>query len=165
MTTLHASPPRPRRSLIPWLFPAALLPVLAANAALIYLAIESKPALVSEHPFEDGRTYNRELEAAAKQTVLGWTATLEAPRTANVADRIVFAVLDSADAPITGLVVALRIWRPVGSEGDLRVALVEVAPGRYAAPMTIPEPGQWQFDIVATRGDEEFVLGKRIVVQ
>ena len=160
-----AASPRRRRSLIPLVFPAAMLPVFVANGLLVYFALHSMPALVAGHPFEDGRTYNRELEAAAKQTVLGWTATLEAPRTANVADRIVFAVLDSADAPITGLVVALRIWRPVGSEGDLRVALVEVAPGRYAAPVTIPEPGQWQFDIVATRGDEEFVLGKRIVVQ
>jgi len=57
------------------------------------------------------------------------------------------------------------VWRPVGSEPDQRVALAEVAPGRYAAALRLPDPGQWQFDVVATRGDEEFVLGRRVVVK
>jgi len=51
-----------------------MLPVLAANAALVYFAIHSMPALVSTHPFEDGRTYNREIAAAIAQDRLGWAA-------------------------------------------------------------------------------------------
>ncbi len=153
-----------RRSLIPLLFPAAMLPVLAANGALIYFALQSKPALVAEHPFEDGRTYNRELAAVAKQAALGWTASLETPRTSGAAARIAFDIRDRDGAPVTGLDVELRLWRPVGSEADLRLHLAEAAPGRYVAPVTLPHPGQWQADVVAARGDDEFVLGQRIIV-
>lgn len=165
MTTIPASSrPRRRRSLIPWVFPAAMLPVLAANGALIYFALQSMPALVAEHPFEDGRTYNRELAAAAKQAALGWTAALQPPRTSGAATRVAFDIHDRDGAPVTGLDVELRLWRPVGSEADLHLRLAETAPGRYVAPVTLPHPGQWQVDVVATRGDDEFVLGQRVVV-
>ena len=158
-------PPRRRRSLIPWLFPAAMLPVMAANGALIYYALHSMPPLVADHPFEDGRTYNRELAAAAAQTALGWTASLTAPTTVGAESRIEFAVRDRSGAPVSGLAVTARVWRPVGDEPDLRLHLVEQCPGDYTAVVILPLAGQWQFDLVAVRGDEEFVIGRRVFVQ
>ena len=158
-------PVRRRRSLIPWLFPAAMLPVMAANGALIYYALHSMPPLVADHPFEDGRTYNRELAAAAAQAALGWTASFAGPTTAMAESRIEFAVRDRSGAPVSGLAVAVRVWRPVGGESDLRLHLVEQRPGDYAAVVTLPLACQWQFDLVATRGDEEFVIGRRVFVQ
>jgi nitrogen fixation protein FixH len=160
-----AQPVRRRRSLIPWLFPAAMAPVMAANGALIYYALHSMPPLVADRPFEDGRTYNRELAAAAAQTALGWTASLAAPTKAAAESRIEFAVRDRSGAPVSGLAVAVRVWRPVGDEPDLRLRLVEQRPGDYAAVVTLPLAGQWQFDLVARRGAEEFAIGRRVVVQ
>src|SRR3954447_8549223 len=89
-----------RRSLIPLLFPAAMLPVFAANGALIYFAAQSKPALVSERPFEEGRTYNRELQAAAAQTRLGWLARLDAPSRAGTAGPVALDISDRSGAPV-----------------------------------------------------------------
>src|SRR5579864_7451749 len=156
---------RRRRSLIPWLFPAAMLPVVAANSALIYLALESKPALVDAHPYEDGRTYNHELTAASLQQRLGWTASLEPPRQAKTALPIAFSIRDRGGAPVTGLAVELSIRRPVGALPDRRLKLAEVSPGRYTAALTLPLAGQWQFDIVARRGDDQFVYARRAVVR
>ncbi len=153
-----------RRSLIPWLFPAAMLPVIAANGALIYFALQSKPALVDTHPFEDGRTYNRELVAASTQDKLGWTAALEPPLRAGTVAPVAFAVRDRAGAPITGLAVELLIRRPVGALPDQLLVLAEAGPGRYTAAVTLPLAGQWQFDIVARHGGDEFVFARRVVI-
>ncbi len=163
MTAARHPAPR-RRSLIPLLFPAAMLPVGIANGALVYFAVDSKPALVAEHAFEDGRTYNRELDAAAAQAALGWTASLAAPESAGGRGRVTFAVRDRTGAPVTGLAVSLRVWRPVGADPDERLRLAETVPGTYAAPLALPQAGQWQFDVVARRGRAEFVFGRRVVL-
>lgn len=155
---------RRRRSLIPWLFPAAMLPVFAANAALIYLALQSKPALVDAHPFVNGLSYNHELAAAKVQQGLGWTVALEPPHRAATAAPVVVAVRDRSGGPVTGLAVELTIRRPVGALPDRRLVLAETGPGRYAGAVTLPLSGQWQFDIVARRGGDEFAYGRRVVI-
>lgn len=154
-----------RRSLIPWLFPAAMLPVLGANGALIYLALQTKPALVDAHPFEDGRTYNREIAALAAQRALGWRAALSAPSRANAAGPVTAVLRNRSGAPLRGLAVEVWIRRPVGATPPLRLHLAETAPGRYAAAILLPLAGQWQLDVVARRGRDEFAFGRRIVVR
>ena len=154
-----------RWSLIPLLFAAAMLPVLAANAALVYFALHSMPPLVSDHPFEDGRTYNREIAAAEAQERLGWKVALEVPQRAFVSSPVGFEAADQNGVPITGLAVELRAWRPVGAAPDLRTRLLEERPGQYRAQLTLPLAGQWQFDLIARRGPEEYVLGRRIIVK
>jgi nitrogen fixation protein FixH len=154
----------PRRSLIPWLFPAAMLPAFAANGALIYLALQSKPALVDQHSFEDGRTYNRQLAAAAAQQALGWTVALTPPSRAGIASFVALDIGDRTGAPVTGLAVGLWIRRPVGALPDQRLRLAELRPGHYAAPLELPLAGQWQLDFVARRGADEFTYARRLVV-
>ena len=154
-----------RRSLIPFLFAAAMLPMLVANGALIWFAVQSKPALVADRPFETGRTYNRELHAAAAQDRLGWSARLDTTLRAGAAGRVALAVADRDGAPVAGLAVELRIWRPVGALPEQRLALTETATGRYEASVTLPQAGKWQFDIIARRGGDEFVQARRVIVE
>lgn len=158
-------PPPQRRSLIPWAFPAAMAPVIAANALLIYWAVASAPGIVTKHPFESGQAYQQDIAAAAAQRALGWSGALSAPAWAGTAETVLFTVADRAGAPVGGLSVRLRVWRPAAGEADLRARLAETAPGRYAARLTLPKPGQWQFDLLARRGAEEYALGRRIVVK
>ena len=154
-----------RRSLIPLLFPAAMLPVLAANGALIYLALQTRPVLVAERPYEDGRSYNRELAAAQAQAALGWSAEIEAPDRAGVAGPVAVRIRSRDGAPVAGLEVEMRVWRPVGNVADLHLHLAAAEPGRYAAEFRLPLPGQWQFDVVARRSADEFVTTRRVVAR
>lgn len=156
---------RRRSSLIPWLFPAAMLPVLAANGLLAYYALHTMPALVDARPYEDGRAYNRDLAAAAAQAALGWRAEFTPPAQAGTATPLVFAVRDGAGAPVRGLDVELWVRRPVGARPDQRLRLAETGPGRYRSTLTLPLAGQWQFDFVARRGADEFVYARRVVVR
>ncbi len=154
-----------RRSLIPWLFPAAMLPVFAANGALIYFALHSMPALVDTRPYEDGRTYNRDLTAAAKQAALGWRAAFEPPAQWGTPAPVGLSFRDRGGAPIRGLDVELWVRRPVGALPDQRLHLAETGPGRYAASVRLPLAGQWQFDFVARRGSDQFVYARRVVMR
>jgi len=163
--SLQISPRGRRRSLIPLLFAAAMLPVIVANAALAYFAIRSTPSLVSAHPFEDGRTYNREIAAAAAQDALGWTAELNVPSRALVPNPIQLNMTDRSGVPVSGLAIELRAWRPVGVAPDLRTRLLENGPGQYTAQLTLPLTGQWQLDLVAKKDGDEYVLGRRIIVR
>lgn len=65
---------------IPWAIAGALGVVVAVNGALAYFAVTSSTGLVSEHPFTDGNTYNRVLDAAAAQDALGWRGLLRFAR-------------------------------------------------------------------------------------
>jgi nitrogen fixation protein FixH len=152
-----------RRSLIPLLFPLAMLPMFAANGTLIYLALHNRPTLVSEHPYEDGRAYNRELAAAAAQNALGWTVVFMPANQVQTPTPVTFEVTGRDGAPVTGLHVDLRVWRPVGAINDLLLTLAETRPGHYTASVTLAA-GQWQFDIVARRGEQEFAFARRVTV-
>lgn len=152
------------RSLIPWIFPAAMLPVFAANGLLAYYALHTMPALVDDRPFEDGRTYNRDLAAAAAQTALGWRVELAAPARSQALSPIELSIRDRRGQPVSGLSVALWVRRPVGARPAQRLRLAEKAPGRYVAGVILPLPGQWQLDFVARRGSDEFVYARRVVV-
>jgi nitrogen fixation protein FixH len=154
-----------RRSLIPWIFPAAMLPILAANLALIYLALHSMPALVDSRPYQDGRAYNRDLAAAAAQATLGWSSEFEAPTAWGRPSPVGLVFRDRSGAPVRGLDVELWVRRPVGALPDQRLRLREAAPGRYASVVTLPLAGQWQFDVVARRGRDEFVFARRVVMR
>jgi nitrogen fixation protein FixH len=153
---------RPRRSLIPLAFVGAFAVVISANATLIFYAIRSAPALVTDKAYEEGRAYNRELAAAARQEALGWSATLDFAPAAGHAAELAVRIVDRAGAPLGGLEVAARAVRPVGSDAPLDLRLAETAPGRYAATLTLPAPGQWQVEFVARRGEDEFAIAQRV---
>ena len=53
----------------------------AVNGAMIWIALSSWTGLATNQPYDKGLTYNRNLEAAARQAALGWQ-----PRLAGAAD-------------------------------------------------------------------------------
>jgi nitrogen fixation protein FixH len=163
MTTLA---PRPRRlSLIPLAFFGAFGVVAAVNATMITLAVRSTPALVTTKSFERGKGYNLELAAAEAQAALGWSETVSfAPRAGEKSDLVVrFATRDGA--AVEQLAVTARFVRPVGNAAPLDAELAETAPGRYAALIALPQPGQWQLELWARRGGDEFTAGRRITTR
>jgi nitrogen fixation protein FixH len=162
MTTLAL---RRRRSLIPLIFFAAFAVVFAVNGTMIYFAVRSTPALVTEKPFERGKAYNAELDAAAAQARLGWSATVALEQHAAPRSELIILITDRGGAPVEGLAVAARLTRPVGHAAPLDVAFVEIAPGRYVAMVVVPVPGQWQLTLLARRGNDEFTLGHRLTVK
>jgi nitrogen fixation protein FixH len=122
--------------------------------------VTSSTGLVSAHPFTDGNTYNRVLDAAAAQDALGWRGWLHFAEGEVVAE-----VSDHDGKPLTGLVVSARFVRPIEPLPEVTLALRETAPGHYAAEAAQERRGQWEVHVTAQRGPEIFELTQRVLVK
>ena len=76
--------------------------VLGANGALIWYAAASWPGLVTESPYDKGLTYNRNLEAAARQADLGWQTRLTARLTGALDGEAALDLRDRSGALLAG---------------------------------------------------------------
>jgi nitrogen fixation protein FixH len=139
---------------------AAFAIILGANGTMIWLAVTSSPGLVTDKAFERGKFYNRELAAAAAADALGWTTALDWRE-----GRAELRVTNRTGAPVEGLAARLTVLRPVEKVAPIELTLRESAPGTYDAALTLPRAGQWELQLVASRGAEMIAATKRIVVR
>lgn len=149
---------------IPWAFAGALGLVVLANGALTYFAVTSNTGLVTEHPFDEGNSYNRVLAAAAAEDALGWNGKLGFSGAVAAPGRITAELTDRSGRALTGLSVTAHITRPVEPLPEIVLPLAETA-GSYAAPVTLSRPGQWEVRITARRSDDLFEFAQRIIVK
>jgi nitrogen fixation protein FixH len=140
------------------------------NGALAYFATSTFNGLETRNAYEKGRLYNQTLAEAEAQKALGWSAAIESrqlPGAASgeyVAD-LLFAVSDADGAGLEGLQVTAEVRRPTQAGMDREVVLSRRDAGRYGTKVTLPEPGQWEVRVLATREEESFRLRDRILLK
>jgi nitrogen fixation protein FixH len=148
---------------VAWIFLGFLAFLLAVNGLMIWIALASWTGLAANQPYEHGLEYNRNLDAAARQAALGWTANLTARM--NAAGGEVELVLADADMrPIFGAEVVVRFERLTSEGSDFAVTLGAVAPGVYRGSFTLPLAGAWNLHATIRRGADLFVRDERIVL-
>ncbi len=155
---------------IPAVFVAGFVVILAANAALVYFALDSFSGLETEGAYRRGMTYNATLAAARAQAERGWRVALDADplpaadggprRTLDLA--ATFA--DRAGWPLVDLSVRALLVRPTHAGYDLELALPHLEAGRYGAQAVLPLPGQWELRLIAARGAETWQASRRLHV-
>jgi nitrogen fixation protein FixH len=148
----------------PWAIVGAFVVVIAVNGAAAYLALDTAPGLVTEHPFDVGNSYNELLDKGAAQDALGWQGAVQFSSTGPERGTLEVTMRDAAGRPLTGLAARAEIIRPVENLPAIEAALPLAAPGRYAAAVRLPRPGQWQVRVTLTRGSDSFLVGQRIFV-
>lgn len=134
------------------------LVVIAVNLTLAVVATRSHPGLVVENSYVASQKFNDWLAAGRTQKALGWKA---AP--AVDATTLSIAMTDARGAPLEGLRATATLNHPLGAEPPREVALVETAPGTYAAPHGLAA-GQWIVEARLARGSETFYLDQRLFV-
>jgi nitrogen fixation protein FixH len=149
-----------RGSTVLAIFLAVFAIILGANGTMVWLAVSSSPGLVTDKAFERGKFYNRELAAAAAADALGWSTDLEWRD-----GKAELRVTSRTGAPVEGLAARLTVLRPVEAVAPIELALRERGPGTYDADLPLPRPGQWELQLVASRGAEMVAATKRIVVR
>jgi nitrogen fixation protein FixH len=155
---------------VPWLFVLGFVIVFAANGGLVYFAVRSAPGLVSDRAYDEGVNYNRVLARAAAEDALGWRAKVAFAAGAPVQNltrpgTIKVTLRERGGAALSGAVVALRIERPLGPDDAMTLRLDEGQPGEYAAPLTLPQIGQWEVHVTARRAADAFEMTKRIEIR
>jgi nitrogen fixation protein FixH len=135
------------RAVLAWVAAGFAL-VTAVNGTFVYFAVASWSGLTTVNAYNEGLAYNRVLDQAAAQARLGWRAEM------GWRDGAAELRLYNRDGqPLDGLSVAARFARPVQEGFDRSVALTAAGSGRYAAPVDLPLPGQWDM-VVEARGAE-----------
>lgn len=123
--------------------------VLAANGAMVFLAVDSWSGLSTERPFEAGRDHDRTLARAEAQAALGWTSAVAIIPRAEGGQTAEVALTTAAGAGLGGLTVELRWRRPARGDLDRSQPLREAGAGRYAGEIALPLPGRWYAEIRA----------------
>jgi nitrogen fixation protein FixH len=139
-TTLIA---RRRRGLQGWHvfvgFLAFFGTVFAVNGALIYEAVSTHTGLVANEPYRKGLAYNTRIDADERQARLGWTETLDVTPDGHVT----FVLVRTDGSAVRGLRIEGVLGRPATNRQDVRLALVEIEPGRYEARVERITEGSW----------------------
>lgn len=111
--------------------------VMAVNFTMARLASSTFGGLVVENSYVASQDFNTWLAEAEKEKALGWQASFE-----RQADGLVAMTLaDASGNPLAGGEVAIHAVHPLGRAPDHQLAVREVAPGRYVAPL---EEGRWR---------------------
>jgi nitrogen fixation protein FixH len=148
-------------SWIPWIFVAGFAVVLAVNATMIWIGITSWPGLVTDNSYDRGLHYNRELEAAAAQTALGWQAEFSARLGEGLRGVLEASLRDRDGRPIEDASVEARFLRPTSEGHDFTLALAPEGGGRYTAAFELPLAGLWDVRLKVVRGGDRWVGQKR----
>ena len=156
-----------RNAWIPWLYVLVFIPVIAVNVMLVRLALSSNTGLVTDRAFDTGQSYNAVIAAGGRQQALGWKAAIDIQPAAR-ADAphrltISVAMTEESGKPLTGLSISGHVISPVDPQPDLEIALDENAGGIYRGAVSAPRQGQWEAQLVATRGDERFAIQQRLI--
>jgi nitrogen fixation protein FixH len=154
-----------RGSWIPWILVAGFGVVLVANGIMVFVATVTWPGIAVNRSYDKGLTYNRNLEAAARQEALGWTASIETPLTGELHGTARVTVTDAAGEPLYRATATLAFERPTHEGHDFAVALESVGAGIYAAPFSVPLPGLWDLRLIVTRGEDRLVVTERAFLQ
>lgn len=121
--------------------------VFAANAVLIYFALNSWSGLETKNAYEKGLIHNTTLAEAEEQAELGWTVGVEYKALAGFGGRregnVVVSVRDAQGLAVNDLDGHALFWRPISPGNDQVLDLEPRGDGAYSAYVVLPAAGQW----------------------
>lgn len=148
---------------IPWLFVAFFLLVVAVNGTMIWVALTSWTGLAANQPYDKGLTYNRNLDAAARQAALGWRPTLSV-RLDGGTGKVELLLTDAKGDAVDGAQATVRFERPTSEGMDFAVELQPAGAGAYRAEFAPPAAGAWNLHAIVRRGADLHVHDQRVVL-
>ena len=150
--------------------------VFGVSGSMVILTITTKhkPNLVDKDYYEQGRKFESTiLQQMEARKALGWNMQLLIPSTLvgetityliGPAATYQFALKDSNSQPLQGAKVTLFAYRPSDSRADFRVAMHEVAAGRYQGSLSFPLQGAWTLTAQARLGKDVSEVVRNVYV-
>ena len=152
-----------------WWYPYLLLGllgvVMCVNGLMAYFATSTFNGVITDNAYEKGVNYNKTLDAARKQSDLNWSVNAQmTPGTGGHKANITLTYLDKNNHGIEGLDVQALVERPNVAGKEVRIVFTSKGGGNYAVEASLPEAGQWDFDILAMGNEATYQLQRRFVV-
>lgn len=158
---MNVSRPFTGRTVLIWLLGFFGL-VFVVNGAFIYYAEHSFPGLSATNAYEAGLDYNRVLEAADEQRLLGWHVELSVePQTRS----LILNVHDEKNIPLDGLTAVAELRRPAEATDDRQANFAATGQGIYRADGVLSAAGTWNATLHIQRAErDEYILEQRLSV-
>lgn len=125
----------------PWLLMAGPAAVLVAGAATTWIAFASADGLVADDYYKQGLGINRQLAREEAARRMGITAKVE------LSSRILISLQGAAPEALF-----VHLAHSTRAGHDVRLRLVPVQEGGYAAALPALPPGRWRIVIEDPRG-------------
>ncbi len=139
--------------------------VLCVNLTMVYFAVSTNPGLVNEDYYERGQDYEKHLASRLAKDP-GWTMRADVPPDLRPDEpaMVRIVVVDKTGQPVAPDRVTFYAYRPSDKTRDFTAPMTEEGTGRYAARVSFPLFGHWDWLIAVRQGEEEYTLGDRLVV-
>jgi nitrogen fixation protein FixH len=149
---------------IPWAFVAFFGIVLAANAAMIWIAFATWTGLKTEGAYQEGLAYNRTLAAAQARDALGWRVELDLSAEGRLAG-LELRLADRYGILIEDAEVTAAFVRPTHAGHDVELEVPHRHGGVYQAEAALPFAGVWELHLVAESGGDTYRLRRRVYLE
>lgn len=153
-----------KRSKIPYFFFAFFAVVIAVNFAYIYISKKTWRGVTTEDSYQKGLNYNETIKKVRTQEELGWKVGIHYQPTGNRKGTLVVNLLDKNSQQVMDAEVYVNLKRPT-QEGFDFASAVNFVNGVYKAEIIFPLAGQWEFEVVASKGQDVVQTVKRFVIQ
>jgi nitrogen fixation protein FixH len=135
---------------------------LAAVVGAVWVGSRTFERTVVADPYESGIHHDADRRRAE---ALGWTIAVdEGALRAGPEAALAIRLTGKDGAPLEDAEVLFRVSRAGTSRFDRSARAPHAGSGRYAAVLSMTEPGFWDLDVVIQRGGELLTLGKWIHV-
>lgn len=136
---------------------------VGANIVLISAARSDGGAQIIDNYYEKAVNWDEHKAELKRAQEMGWSVEiLVGPQGETRPVR--FVVTDKSGTPVQGLAPHVVVTSPAKIAPQARADLRIDAPGVYAAELSIPHAGFWDFEFTARLGDGDFVTKKRVEV-
>lgn len=151
-------------SKIPYFFFVFFGVIIVVNIAYIYVAQKSWRGVVMQDSYQKGVDYNDVISQKKKQINLAWKVVTNYKRLDEKNGELRVKLSDKNSILIKDANIRANFRRPTQDGFDFNVPLVFMD-GVYQAKVSFPLKGQWDIELVITRGEETFQEVKRYVIQ
>jgi nitrogen fixation protein FixH len=138
--------------------------VLAVNALMIWLAIDTSPGLVTESYYDHGANYEKTLQKRERRDQLAWNAKLQIPERILVGNPTPIRIIavDKRGVPLAADTATLYAYRPSDADADFAVQMIIERAGTYIAMAQFPLLGTWDLIASIKHGEDKLDITGRI---
>ncbi len=151
-------------SKIPYFFFAFFAVIVAVNVFYIYISQKSWRGVVTQDSYQKGINYNEVILQAKQQKKMAWKVVTKYQRLDEKNGEFGVKLSDKNSAPINDANIRANFRRPTQDGFDFNAPLVFFN-GSYRAKVSFPLKGQWDVELVISRGEEVFQEVKRYIIQ
>lgn len=141
-----------------WMIPVALLVASVGGQVVLAYAATSDPSFaVEEDYYQKAVDWDAKRAQDAVNEKLGWQVKVE-PMNASLRGPVLLSatLIDRAGKPISGATLDVEAFHNARMNQKTKVTLVEKAPGRYQAELSVRRPGLWELRFRAVKSPDTF---------